>query len=204
MSETNKNRAGQRNTATSRSSTARKANADHIAAVKSARNTGSGQTARRSAGTNRRRKRRRQRPDFAKILLILIGIVIAVLCVAVGLKGCAKDSDEKTKYFLERRKESEQQTERKCLLHGRTGQTDIQSPGKQDERLYGDAGAKAGRTFEERRNYAKEIVSQKGYFDIVDEDGHVKFIDEKFLNDEMRNIESLCYKFGRKDKRIWT
>lgn len=107
------------------------------------------------------------------------------------------DSDEKTKYFLERRKESEQQTERKSLLHGRTGQTDIQSSGKQDERLYGDAGAKAGRTFEERRNYAKEIVSQKGYFDIVDEDGHVKFIDEKFLNDEMRNIESLCYKFGR-------
>ena len=97
MSETNKNRAGQRNTATSRSSTARKANADRIAAVKSARNTGSGQTARRSAGTNRRRKRRRQSPDFAKILLILIGIVIAVLCVAVGLKGCAKDSDEKTK-----------------------------------------------------------------------------------------------------------
>lgn len=113
MSETKKNSTGQRSTAISRSSAARsggtrsaaasgrssaqKSSADRVAAVKSARNSGSSTTARRSTGTNRRRKRRRQSPDFAKILLIIIGIVIAVLCVAVGLKGCAKDGDDATK-----------------------------------------------------------------------------------------------------------
>ena len=113
MSETKRTNTGQRSTATSRSSASRsagtrsaassgrssaqKTSADRVAAVKNARNSGSSAAARRSSGTNRRRKRRRQSPDFAKLLLIIIGIVIAVLCVAVGLKGCSKDSDEPTK-----------------------------------------------------------------------------------------------------------
>lgn len=83
--------------ATSRSAqgASRQRNAERVAAVQSARSMNSGAgSARRSTATNRRRRRRRQGPDFAKILLILIGIVILILCVAVGLKGCSKDGDE--------------------------------------------------------------------------------------------------------------
>lgn len=108
MSETNRNRTGQRRTATSasrsssqrtgsRSSSSRSSQAssrqrssERVAAVQNARNLGSG-TRTRSTATKRRRKRRRQSPDFAKLLLILIGIVILILCVSVGLKGCSKD-----------------------------------------------------------------------------------------------------------------
>ena len=113
MSETKKNITGQRSTAASRSSashpggtrntaasgrsSSQKSSADRVAAVKNARNSGSTTTTRRSTGTNRRRKYRRQSPDFAKLLLIAIGIVIAVLCVAVGLKGCGKEGDDPTK-----------------------------------------------------------------------------------------------------------
>lgn len=98
MSGTNRNKTSKR-----------KADAERIAAVKSARNAGSGYSsgrsssgrsssgsARRTTSSNRRR-RRRQKPDIAKMLLIGIGIVIAILCVAVGLKGCAKDGDEQKK-----------------------------------------------------------------------------------------------------------
>lgn len=93
MGETNRNKTSKR-----------KADAERIAAVKNARNAGSGSyagrgssgTVRRTTGSNRRR-RRRQKPDVAKILLIAIGIVIVVLCAVVGLKGCARDEKEQTK-----------------------------------------------------------------------------------------------------------
>ncbi len=134
MSETKRNKTGQRNTATSRSSASRsggtrsasasgksgsqKSSADRVAAVKNARNSGSSTTARRSAGTNRRRKRRRQGPDFAKILLIIIGIIIAVLCVAVGLKGCAKDGEESSKASTEAAKEPETEIHAEITVNG--------------------------------------------------------------------------------------
>lgn len=109
MSETNRNRTGQRRTAasTSRSSgqrtgsrsssrsqtSSRQRNSERVTAVQNARNLGSG-TGTRSTATRRRRKRRRQSPDFAKLLLILIGVVILILCAAVGLKGCSKGDGE--------------------------------------------------------------------------------------------------------------
>lgn len=113
MSETNRNKTGQRSSAGTRSAGTRAArtgtsssrsgqsstrkNLERAAAVQNARNLGSGTgNARRGTGTNRRRKRRRQGPDFAKILLIMIGVVIVILCAVVGLKGCMKDSGETT------------------------------------------------------------------------------------------------------------
>lgn len=93
MGETNKNKTSKR-----------KADAERIAAVKSARNAGgSYKTGRGSSGaakrttSSNRRRRRRQKPDIAKILLIAIGLVIAVLCIAVGFKSCARDESEQTK-----------------------------------------------------------------------------------------------------------
>ena len=89
--------SGQRSGSASRNpqGSSRQRSADRVAAVQSARNmSSSGNAGRRSTNTRRRRRRRRQSPDLAKILLILIGIVIAVLCVAVGLKGCGKDGGE--------------------------------------------------------------------------------------------------------------
>ena len=108
MSETSRNKTGTRNTASSRSSSSRQASAgrsssqknysDRSASAKSARSAGGTTTAGRSRNTSaKRRRKRRQGPDFAKILLILIGIVIAILCVAVGLKGCGKEESEKVK-----------------------------------------------------------------------------------------------------------
>jgi len=117
MSETTRNRSGQTGRGASRAATrstsrssgqrtssasrgaqssSRQRSSDRVAAVQNARNMGTGNTASRRSSTaaRRRRKRRRQGPDFAKILLILIGIAILVLCVAVGLKGCSKDGGE--------------------------------------------------------------------------------------------------------------
>ena len=117
MSETTRNRTGQTGRSASRSaagtgsrasgqrtgstssrssqSTSRQRSADRVVAVQNARNLGAGtNTTRRNAGTRKRRKRRRQGPDFAKLLLILIGIVILILCAAVGLKGCSKETGE--------------------------------------------------------------------------------------------------------------
>ena len=118
MSETNNKKAGQKSVSASKSRSAtQKANADRVAAVKNARTTAGGQSGKRTAGTYRRRKRRRQSPDFAKILLILIGIVIAVLCVAVGLKGCAKDENVKTKDPIET-KEPETEIHAEIIVNG--------------------------------------------------------------------------------------
>ena len=83
MSDTFRNsRAGGR----SRQSSA----ADRIMAVQNARNKGTGA---RRGGSGRRRGRGRGRgqgPDMAKIVLIAIGVVIFLICVAVGLQSCAR------------------------------------------------------------------------------------------------------------------
>ena len=110
MSETNKNRTGQRSATGTRSTSSRaagsrsgtsssrssqaasKRSVERAAAAQNTRNLGAGNgNTKRASSTTRRRKRRRQEPDFAKLLLILIGIVIFILCVAVGIKGCSKE-----------------------------------------------------------------------------------------------------------------
>lgn len=77
---------------TSRSTSSRQSSADRILAVQNARNRGSsaGQKTSRSTGSRYRNRRRRQRPDLAKILLIAIGIVIVLICAAVGFGSCAR------------------------------------------------------------------------------------------------------------------
>ena len=74
-------------------SSSRQSNADRILAVQNARNLGSG----RGTSSNKRRgRRRRQGPDAAKILRILIGIIILILCVAVGVRSCSKTDGTET------------------------------------------------------------------------------------------------------------
>lgn len=96
-SRSSQGRTGSSSTRT-RSSSSRQSNSDRILAVQNARNLGSGTgSGRRSTSGNRRRgKRRRQGPDFAKILLIIIGIIILILCIAVGVKGCSRDGGDET------------------------------------------------------------------------------------------------------------
>ena len=64
--------------------------ADRIMAVQNARNRGAGS---RRGGSGRRRGRR-QGPDMAKIVLIAIGVVIFLICVAVGLQSCARSGKQ--------------------------------------------------------------------------------------------------------------
>ncbi|MBQ7796143.1 MAG: VanW family protein [Lachnospiraceae bacterium] len=134
MSETNRNKTGRRPTATSRSSAGRtgsaktstasgrsssqKTSADRVAAVKNARNSNSVSTAGRSTGTNRRRKRRRQSPDFAKLILIGIALVIVVLCIAVGLKGCSKDESGESGPSTETTAEPETEVHAEIVVNG--------------------------------------------------------------------------------------
>lgn len=109
MSETGRNRTGARSTSgtqTSRSrasgqrtgtssrgsASSRQKSADRVLAVQNARSLGSGMGTR---GSSNRRRRRRRKPDIAKILLILIGAAILILCLAVGLRSCARDDQEK-------------------------------------------------------------------------------------------------------------
>lgn len=82
-----------RSTSSSRSTqaTARRS-VERAAASQNSRSAGSG-TARRSTSANRRRRRRRQSPDLAKILLILIGLVILIFCVAIGFKSCSNGGE---------------------------------------------------------------------------------------------------------------
>ena len=83
--------------AASRTSRSSQSSADRILAVQNARNRSAG-TARRNPRTTAsrsRNRRRRQGPDFAKILLIAIGIVIFLICVAVGVNSCARNGEEK-------------------------------------------------------------------------------------------------------------
>lgn len=80
MSDTYRNsRAGGKR---SRQSTS----ADRIMAVQNARSRGTGS---RRGGSGRRRGRR-QGPDMAKIVLIAIGVVILLICAAVGFQSCAR------------------------------------------------------------------------------------------------------------------
>ena len=95
MSDTYRNsRAGGR-----RSS--RSSSADRIMAVQNARIRGTGS---RRGGSGRRRGRR-QGPDMAKIVLIVIGVLILLICAAVGFQSCARSEDDKTSV------ESESETE---------------------------------------------------------------------------------------------
>lgn len=105
MSETSRNRTGRQTSSgrtsgasrTTRTTSSRQTNAERIHAVQNARNlgsSGSGTGSRRTSSSTRKRGRRRhQGPDFAKLLLILIGVVILLLCVAVGFRSCAKKAD---------------------------------------------------------------------------------------------------------------
>lgn len=113
MSETKKTQSGQRDTARARGASGRssgsrgsastkrstqaatKRSVERAAAAQNTRSAGSG-TARKTASTTRRRRRRRQGPDFAKILLIAIGIVILIFCVAVGFKSCSNGESTKS------------------------------------------------------------------------------------------------------------
>ena len=64
--------------------------ADRIMAVQNARNRGAGS---RRGGSGRRRGRR-QGPDMAKIVLIAIGVVILLICAAVGFQSCARSGGD--------------------------------------------------------------------------------------------------------------
>ena len=83
--------------AASRTSRSSQSSADRILAVQNARNRSAGTTRRnpRTTASRSRNRRRRQGPDFAKILLIAIGIVIFLICVAVGVNSCARNGEEK-------------------------------------------------------------------------------------------------------------
>lgn len=95
MSDTYRNsRAGGRRSRQSSS-------ADRIMAVQNARSRGTGS---RRGGSGRRRGRR-QGPDMAKIVLIVIGVLILLICAAVGFQSCARSEDDKTSV------ESESETE---------------------------------------------------------------------------------------------
>lgn len=71
----------------------RQTSADRILSAQSKRDLGTGKgSGRGGQGAKRRSRGRRQGPDLAKILLIGIGVVILLLCAAVGLKSCGKIS----------------------------------------------------------------------------------------------------------------
>lgn len=110
MSETRRNQTG-------RTGSSRQNNADRILAVQNARNLGSGNQ-RRSPQGNRRRKRRRQGPDLAKLLLILIGVVIAVLCISVGLRACSKGNDKEVSQTEEVTTEPETEIQAEITVNG--------------------------------------------------------------------------------------
>lgn len=131
MSETKRNSSGQRDTARSRGAagrssgsgrstqTAAKKSVERAAAAQNTRSAGSGTgTTRRTTTTARRRRRRRQGPDFAKILLILIGIVIIVLCAAVGLKSCSKDENQHESKSIETTAEPETEIKAEITVNG--------------------------------------------------------------------------------------
>lgn len=137
MSETNRNKTGQRSNTGTRSSASRstgkktgssssrssksssRRNSERVAAVQNARNLGSGTgSTKRTTSTNRRRKRRRQGPDFAKLLLVLIGLVIVILCVAVGVKGCSRNGDKKISIAEETTTEPETELHVEITVNG--------------------------------------------------------------------------------------
>ena len=66
--------------------------ADRIMTVQNARNRGAG--SRRGSSGRRRGRGRRQGPDMAKIVLIVIGVVILLICAAVGFQSCARSGGD--------------------------------------------------------------------------------------------------------------
>lgn len=84
MSDTYRNnRAGGRRSRQSNST-------ERIMAVQNARSRGTGS---RIGGSGRRRGRR-QGPDMAKIVLIVIGVLILLICAAVGFRSCVRSGGE--------------------------------------------------------------------------------------------------------------
>ena len=79
--------------------------AEDVSASQAAR-TASWQSRMREAGEpDPERRGRRQGPDMAKIVLIVIGVLILLICAAVGFQSCARSEDDKTSV------ESESETE---------------------------------------------------------------------------------------------
>lgn len=101
--------SGQRST---RTSSTRQSSADRILAVQNARNRSA------SSGARRRGKKRRQGPDFAKLLLILIGAVILILCIAVGVRGCAKEDGNEESQTENETTEPETELEAEITVNG--------------------------------------------------------------------------------------
>ncbi len=98
MSESYRSRSGSGRQTAARSSSqslqsSRKESSDRLLASRNTRtSSGRSSSARRTAtstSARRRARRRNQGPDLAKILLIGIGIIIFLICVAVGLRGCS-------------------------------------------------------------------------------------------------------------------
>ena len=110
--------AGQRSgTSSGRSASSRQKSADRVLAVQNARSLGSGTGSTRRTSSSNRRRKRRKKPDFAKILLILIGIAILILCLAVGLKSCAK-SDKETEQKTAETTEPEKELKAEITVNG--------------------------------------------------------------------------------------
>ena len=135
MSETKRTQSGQRDTARARGASGRgsgsrgaastkrstqaatKRSVERAAAAQNTRSAGSG-TARKTASATRRRRRRRQGPDFAKILLIAIGIVIMIFCVAVGFKSCSNGDSTKISKPIETTAEPETEIHAEITVNG--------------------------------------------------------------------------------------
>ena len=135
MSDTKRTQGGQRDTARARGAAGRssgsrssaatkrstqaatKRSVERAAAAQNTRSAGSG-TARKSTSTTRRRRRRRQSPDFAKILLVAIGIVILIFCAAVGLKSCSNGESIKESKPIETTAEPETEIKAEITVNG--------------------------------------------------------------------------------------
>lgn len=126
MSESYRSRSGSgRQTATRSSSqslqSSRKESSDRLLASRNTRtSSGRSSSARRTAtstSARRRARRRNQGPDLAKILLIGIGIIIFLICVAVGLRGCSfgRGTEETTG---ESQTETETEMEAEITING--------------------------------------------------------------------------------------
>ncbi|MBE5972473.1 MAG: vanomycin resistance protein VanB [Lachnoclostridium sp.] len=134
MSDTKRTQGGQRDTARARGASSRssgsrsaaaskrstqaaaKRSVERAAAAQNTRSAGSG-TGRKTTSSTRRR-RRRQGPDFAKILLVLIGIVILIFCAAVGLKSCSNGESVKETKPVETTAEPETEIKAEIVVNG--------------------------------------------------------------------------------------
>ena len=126
MSESYRSRSGSGRQTAARSSSqslqsSRKESSDRLLASRNTRtSSGRSSSARRTAtstSARRRARRRNQGPDLAKILLIGIGIIIFLICVAVGLRGCSfgRGTEETTG---ESQTETETEMEAEITING--------------------------------------------------------------------------------------